>query len=59
MKKVLIIVGIVVVLLVAGVAILVANLDSVVNSKKDYILDKAETAVGRVASGSRSSTATP
>ena len=47
MKKLLIIVGIVVVVLAGGVAILVANLDNLVNSKKDYILEKAETAVGR------------
>jgi uncharacterized protein involved in outer membrane biogenesis len=47
MKKLLIILGIVVVVLVAGVAILVANLDNIVNDRKDYILEKAETAVGR------------
>jgi uncharacterized protein involved in outer membrane biogenesis len=47
MKKFLIILAIVVVLLGVGVAILLANLDKIVESKKDYILEKAETAVGR------------
>jgi uncharacterized protein involved in outer membrane biogenesis len=47
MKKVLIIVLIVVVLLGIGVVILLANLDSIVESRKDYILEQAETAVGR------------
>ena len=47
MKKLLIVVGIVVVLLAAAVAILVANLDKVVDSKKEYILEQAETALGR------------
>lgn len=47
MKKFLIILAIVVVVLVATVAVLVANLDKVVNSRKDYILEKAEAAVGR------------
>jgi uncharacterized protein involved in outer membrane biogenesis len=46
-KKVLIIVLIVLVLLGAGVAILLANLDSIVESRKDYILEQAESAVGR------------
>jgi uncharacterized protein involved in outer membrane biogenesis len=47
MKKLLIILGVVVVLLAGAVAILVANLDKVVNSRKDYILAKAESALGR------------
>jgi len=47
MKKFLIIIGIVVVLLVGALAILAANLGKVVASKKDYILEKAETALGR------------
>jgi hypothetical protein len=47
MKKFLIILGIVVVVIAGGLAILVANLDKVVNSKKDYFLGKAETAIGR------------
>lgn len=47
MKKVLIILAIVVVVLGGGTAVLVANLDKVVNSKKDYLLDKAETTLGR------------
>jgi len=47
MKKFLIIIGILVVLLVGALAILAANLGKVVDSKKDYILEKAETALGR------------
>jgi uncharacterized protein involved in outer membrane biogenesis len=47
MKKLLIILGIVVAVLAGGAAVLVANLDKVVNSKRDYLLDKAETTLGR------------
>jgi uncharacterized protein involved in outer membrane biogenesis len=46
-KKLLIILGIIVVLLAGGVAVLVANLGRIVDSKKDYILAKTETALGR------------
>jgi hypothetical protein len=47
MKKFLIILGVIVTVIVIGLAVLAANLDKVVNSKKDYILGKAETAIGR------------
>jgi len=47
MKKFLIIIAIVAVLLAVAAAVLVANLDKVVDSKKDYILEQAETALGR------------
>lgn len=46
-KKILIAVGIVVVLVVAGVAVLVMNLDRIVAAKKDTILQRAESEIGR------------
>ena len=47
MKKLLIILAIIVAVVAGGTAVLVANLDKIVNSKKDYLLDKAETTLGR------------
>jgi uncharacterized protein involved in outer membrane biogenesis len=47
MKKILIVLAIVVVVLAGGTAILVANLDKIVDSRKDYLLAQAETKLGR------------
>lgn len=47
MKKFLIIIGIVAVVVIAGGAILYFNLENIVNSKKDYILERAQAELGR------------
>ena len=47
MKKALIIVGAVLALLVLGVAILLANLEKVANSKKPELLAQVEKQIGR------------
>ena len=47
MRKAITITGIVVVVIVAALLIVVANLNRIVNGKKDFFLAKAETAVGR------------
>lgn len=46
-KKLLIVFGILVVVVVAGGAILVFNLEKIVNSKKDVLLARAESELGR------------
>lgn len=47
MKKFLIIIGIVAVVFVVGGVLLYFNLENIVNSKKDYLLERAHAEIGR------------